>query len=101
MAIPFLVRYRSMIMIRRSSARGSGKGAEVVRMGPSLAIRRSTIYCVTSTELLGELWHPGYGADTLCRGALIFVNGNCTQNSISAVKIFRVFRMRIFQQMTW
>ena len=98
---PFLVRYRSMIMMRRSSAGGSGKGAKVVRRGSSLAIKRSARCCVTSTELLRELGHPGYGAGTLRRGALIVANGNCTQNSISAVKIFRVFRMRILQQMTW
>ena len=101
MACPFLVRYRSMIMMRRSSARGSGKLAKVVRRGSSLAVRRRARCCVNSTELLGELGHPCYSAGTLRRGAFIVANGNCTQNSISAVKIFRVFRMRILQQMTW
>ena len=94
MAGPFLVRCRSMIMMRRFSARGSGKRTKVVRRGPSLVIARC---CVTSTELLGELGHPGYGAGTLWRGALIVANSNCTQYSISVVRIFRVFRMRVFR----
>ena len=42
--------------------------------------------CVTSTELPGDLGHPGQGADILWRGALLVAKGNCTQNSISAVK---------------
>ena len=88
MAGLFLLRYRSMNMMRRSSARGFSKGTEVVKSGPSLAVARC---CVTSTEFFGELGHLGWGAGTLWRGALIVANGNCTQNSIFVVKIFRVF----------
>ena len=36
---------------------------KVVRRVPSLAIR-SKRCCMSSTELLGELGHPGYGAGT-------------------------------------
>ena len=60
-----------------------------MRRGPSLEITRC---CLTSTELPGELGHPGYGTGTIWRGALIVAKGNCTQNSISVVKIFRVFQ---------
>ena len=52
---------------------------------------------MTSTELPGDLGHPGQGTGTLWRGALLVAKGNHTQNSISAVKIFRVFRVRILQ----
>ena len=50
-----------------------------------------------STELLGELGHPGKGAGTFWRGVPSVANGNCTQNSISVVKILRVLKMRVFQ----
>ena len=56
MAGPFLVRHRSMIMMRSVFVGGSGNGVKVVRRGPSLVIARC---CMTSTELSGELGHPG------------------------------------------
>ena len=48
--------------------------------------------CVTSTELPGDLGHPGQGAGTLWRGALLVAKGDRIQNSISGVKNFQSFK---------